>query len=227
VDREGIERILAACDDAFERGGHPDLGRLGFWKVVAAAKRDSFFVEAYGERIADIDRRAFRRAVRFRAPAAVGATVLVVGLLVGLALLVLAPAFPHPWLDLVLLAGFGAVDLVTHGLAHLFVGAAVGIRFTDWFFIFPSKPQPGFKTDYASYLRAPARSRAWMHAAGAITTKLVPFLVLPYAIAARADAWTIWVLLAIGIIQIVVDLLFSVRTSDWKRFRREMRAARR
>lgn len=225
MDRERLEHILADCDDALEHGGRPDLAGLGFWKVVAAAKRDPFFVEAYGERIADIDRRAFRRAVPVRAPATVGAAVLVIGALAGLALLVLAPAFPHPWLDLVLLAGFGAVDLTTHGLAHLFVGAAVGIRFTDWFFIFPSKPQPGFKTDYASYLRAPARERAWMHAAGAITTKLVPLLVLPYAVASGAAAWTIWLLVVIAIVQVATDLLISVRSSDWKKFRREMRFA--
>ena len=227
MDREGIERILAACDDALERGERPDLARLGFWKVVAAAKRDAFFAEAYGERIGEIDRRAFRRAVPLRAPAQVGATVLVVGALVGLALLALAPAFPHPWLDLVLLAGFGAVDVATHGLAHLFVGAAVGIRFTDWFVVLPAKPQPGLKIDYATYLRASARQRAWMHASGAITTKLVPFLVLAYALASDAAPWTIWLLVAVGIVQILTDVLLSVRSSDWKKFRREMRLTRR
>jgi hypothetical protein len=35
------------------------------------------------------------------------------------------------------------------------------------------------------------------------------------------------VLLALGVIQIATDLLFSVKTSDWKKFRREMEFARR
>ena len=65
-----------------------------------------------------------------------------------------------------------------------------------------------------------------MHAAGAIVTKLVPFLVIPYALAIACDTWAVVVLLALGVIQIVTDLLFSIRASDWKKFRREMAQAR-
>ena len=86
--------------------------------------------------------------------------------------------------------------------------------------------QPGFKIDYASYLRASPRHRAWMHAAGAIATKLTPFLIIPYALAIDTDTWAVLLLAALGVIQIVTDLLFSVKASDWKKFRREMRLAR-
>jgi hypothetical protein len=65
-----------------------------------------------------------------------------------------------------------------------------------------------------------------MHAAGAIATKLTPFLVIPYAIAIGTEAWAVLVILALGIVQILTDLLYSVRASDWKKFRREMRLAR-
>jgi len=114
----------------------------------------------------------------------------------------------------------------THGLAHFVVGAAVGIRFTDWFIDLPKRPQPGLKVDYASYLRASPRQRAWMHAAGAIATKVVPFLVIPYALAIGTDLWVVLALLALGVVQVVFDVLYSVRASDWKKFRREMRLAR-
>ena len=65
-----------------------------------------------------------------------------------------------------------------------------------------------------------------MHAAGAIATKVVPFLVIPYALAIGTETWVLVALLALGVVQIVFDLLYSVRSSDWKKFRREMRLAR-
>ena len=125
-----------------------------------------------------------------------------------------------------MLIAAAALDATTHGLAHLAVGTFVGIDFTDWFVDLPKRPQPGFKIDYASYLRASPRHRAWMHAAGAIATKLTPFLVVPYAVAIGTEAWAVLVLLALGVVQIVTDVLFSVKASDWKKFRREMRLAR-
>jgi len=131
----------------------------------------------------------------------------------------------HPVREIVLLAGAAALDGTTHGLAHFLVGGALGVRFSDWF-VAPPKP-PGFKVDYSSYLRTRPASRAWMHASGAIATKLTPFVIVPYAIAIGCDGWAVGVLVAIGVIQIATDLVFSVRSSDWKKFRREMAFARR
>lgn len=209
-----------------------DLRALGFWRAVARVKRDEALRFRYAERIARIDRDAFRRAVPLRLPATVGVGLLVFGLVVGILILIEAPriatvpASPHPWLELAVLVGFGALDVTTHGLAHAVAGAMVGIRFTDWFVVLPSKPQPGLKIDYASYLRASSRGRAWMHAAGAIATKLTPFVVLAYALWIAADTWAIGVLALVGVLQIATDVLFSVSSSDWKKFRREMRLAR-
>ena len=67
------------------------------------------------------------------------------------------------------------------------------------------RPQPGVKVDYASYLRVPARSRAWMHASGAIVTKIVPFALIGAALAADVPSWVVWVLVAVGIGQMVTD----------------------
>jgi hypothetical protein len=65
-----------------------------------------------------------------------------------------------------------------------------------------------------------------MHASGAVATKLAPFLVL--ALASRVDApgWSIAVLWVVGIGQIVTDVLFSTKASDWKKVRRELAVAR-
>ena len=219
-----VERTLVACEEALAAGGTPDLRALGFWRAVAAVKRRRGLVERYATRVATIDREAFRRGVRLVFPVTLGIIVLDAALFGGLLLLAIAIGVAHPWRELLVLAATGAIDVAVHGLAHLAVGTLTGIGFTDWFVRLP-KP-PGFKIDYASYLRAPPRQRAWMHASGAIASKVTPFLVIPYALAIDTDAWAVLALLAIGVIQIVTDLLFSVRASDWKKFRREMRLAR-
>jgi hypothetical protein len=183
-------------------------------------------VERYADRVARIDDAAFRRAVRFHTDASIGLVLLWLGFAVGVLLIGVAGSLDHPWREIVLLAGAAALDLTTHGLAHFAVGTAVGMRFTDWFVDLSKKQAPGLKIDYGSYLRTSAARRAWMHAAGAIATKLTPFLVALYALAIDVDIWAIWVLVAVGVAQILFDVLFSVKASDWKKFRREMRLAR-
>ena len=222
MDAASIERVLSAC----EREPAPDRVQLEFWKAVASVKRDRALVDRYADRIGRIDRAAFERGVPIRFPLIVGLLVDVVGGAIAIALLVASAARGSPGRELVFLAGFGGLLVVTHTLAHWIVGTLVGIRFTHAFTAPPKRPQPGVKIDYASYLRTPARARAWMHASGAIVTKLLPFALVPFAVRAGLDAWAVAVLLVIGVLQILTDLLWSVRASDWKKFRREMRAAR-
>lgn len=66
-----------------------------------------------------------------------------------------------------------------------------------------------------------------MHASGAIVSKLVPFVVLAYALSIDCDPLAIVIVAAIGVGSIVTDILISTKTSDWKRYKREMRLARR
>jgi hypothetical protein len=226
VDETAVANALASCEQELQAGRTPDLRALGFWRAVAAVKRHPELVDRYATRIATIDRAAFRRRVRLAFPVALGVIVLDLGLLGGLFLLGIATLVDHPWREIIVLVAAGALDVTTHGLAHLAVGTFVGIDFTDWFIDLPKRPQPGFKIDYASYLRTSPRQRAWMHAAGAIATKLTPFLVIPYAVAIGTETWAVLALLALGVVQILTDVLYSVRASDWKKFRREMRLAR-
>ena len=225
MDERDIENVLKRCESDIASGGQPDLRAIGFWRAVASVKRNRELVTRFADRIAKIDRAVFRKRVRLVFPADLGIAIVVGGLIVDLLILALAAMVDHPWREVLLLVGAGGLDVVTHGLAHLVVGEIVGISFTDWFIDIPKRPQPGFKIDYASYLRARPRQRAWMHAAGAIATKLTPFIVIPYALAIEAQTWTIVVLAVVGVLQIVSDVLLSVRSSDWKKFRREMRLA--
>jgi hypothetical protein len=101
----------------------------------------------------------------------------------------------------------------------------VGIDFTHWFIGTIVRPQPGVKVDYSSYLRTPAMARAWMHASGAIVTKAIPVLLLGAAVAAGLPSWAIWGLVVISVATIATDVLWSTKSSDWMKFRRERRFA--
>jgi hypothetical protein len=226
MDRADIERILSDAEAALSNGGPVDLKPLGFWRAVEAVKQDRDWVEIYADRISAIDRAAFRRRAWIDVPLNLGLAGLATGTLAGAALVGSAFRTSSPANGLLTLAGAGALLLATHDLAHWIAGLAVGIRFTDLYVARPSRPQPGLKIDYATYLRTPPRARAWMHASGALVTKVIPFALIPIAVAARTPLWVPGVLGVLGVAQIVTDVVFSTRTSDWKRFGREMGHAR-
>ncbi len=154
-----------------------------------------------------------------------GDVLLWIGTIAGFGLVTAAYYVEAPWNGLLLLAGTGVLVTTLHGLAHLSVGRLAGMRFTHWFIGSPTRPQPGVKVDYATYLRCPPRRRAWMHASGALATKAMPFLLLGAAWGAGVPAWTWWALIALGAAMIATDAAWSVKRSDWKKFKREMRVA--
>ena len=215
--------IDAALDSA-EASPEAPSG-TGYWAAVTAVKRDPALVERYAERIGRIDQRWFRSQAGIVVPLWPGTVLAVVGVIAGLVLIGIAYGVDAPWNGIWFLVGTGAVLVPTHSLGHLAVGWALGIRFTVWFAFF-RRPQPGVKTDYASYLRTPARHRAWMHASGAIVTKVIPFLLLPSALIAGIPWWAVAALLVLGVGSIITDVVWSTRTSDWAKYRREMAIAR-
>jgi hypothetical protein len=224
VGSSRIDERLAAAEDAL--GAGRGLKGTGFWGVVADVKRDPALAERYGERIASIDRTAFENWALFTVPVVPGTVLMILGTVVSLALVALSYAVTGQLAKVVVFyIGLGIVLVTTHGLGHLAVGRGFGMRFTHWFIGEITQPQPGVKVDYASYLRTPARRRAWMHAAGALTTKAIPFLLIGAAIAADLPVWAVWGLPVIGLATIVTDVLWSTDKSDWKKFKREMEFA--
>lgn len=216
-----LDRIEAAV-----QAGNTDLGALGFWRLVARVKPDRVLVDRYADQIGRIDATAFRAFARFRTPVWVGNTILLVGAAVGLGAAIVAPSASSDTVAGLLLIAAGAIWTVAlHSPTHWLVGYMVSIRFTDYFVGGPPPPRPGLKTDYASYLRADPGSRAWMHASGAIASKLAPFLALAFWPASGAPWWSAVALIAIGVITIVTDITLSVTKSDWKKFRRERAVA--
>lgn len=223
MDTQEIRQALERAESAVENG--EGLGGTGFWKAVGAVKRSPELARELGPRIAEIDRRAFENWALLVVPFSIGTSLAVIALLVGLGGIVLMYYLSEPWNWLVF--GLAMTVLLTsaHGLAHLVVGRAMGMEFSSWFVGTVTRPQPGIKIDYASYLAVPARSRAWMHASGAIVGKILPFALLPAVIAADLPTWVVWLVALFGLAQVVTDVVWSTKSSDWKRFRREMRYA--
>ncbi len=220
VETPEIDQVLTTASESVASGA--GLAGTGFWRAVNAIKKDSELVGTHAARVAGIDQAAFAQWAWFKVGFRTGTTLMIVGTLVGLGLVAWAYYLEDLLAVLAFFAGVGIVLVTTHGLGHLVVGSAVGIRFTGWFVGTPKQPQPGVKVDYESYLRVPARRRAWMHASGALVTKAIPFLLLPSAIAAGLPAWSVWVLALVGLATIITDIAWSTKSSDWKKFRREM-----
>ncbi len=216
-----LDRIEAAVG-----AGDVDLRSLGFWRAVAAVKRDRVAVGRYADQVGRIDTRAFRAAVRTRVRPWVGVVAMLLVSALGVLGVALAASWTATWAGLALLGAGVAWSVGWHLPAHAFVGWIAGIHYTDAFLGGPPPPRPGIKTDYATYLRAEASMRAWFHASGAIVSKLAPFVALALWPVTNAPAWAAWALLALGAVQIVTDVTLSTKTSDWKKFRRERSLAR-
>jgi len=223
VNENEVETSIAACEADLAAGRPIDIKGHRFWKAVAAVKADDSLVSRYAERMGVIDHAAFKSWALYTVPSATGTTLMVVATILGLAIILAGYYVDDPWNGVALVLGTAVLLVSTHGLTHMTVGRIQGMQFSNWFIGTISRPQPGVKIAYASYLRTPARSRAWMHASGAIVSKLLPFLLLGAAWGMEAPAWSWWVLIIIGIGQILTDVFWSTKASDWKKYRREMK----
>lgn len=223
MTHDEIEAALAATEQALGQDGPVDLRSTGFWRAVAAIKRNPEEVDAFADRVGRLDRALFERWALLTVPFGLGTVLAVLATVAGLIVIGVAYYVDAPWNGLLLLAGFGIVVVPTHGLGHLVVGARAGMRFSHWFIGTVTRPQPGVKIDYATYLRTPANARAWMHASGALVSKAIPFLLLGAAWGMEAPGWAWAALIIAGIGMAATDVLWSTKSSDWKKFARERR----
>jgi len=220
--QDAFARIEAAVDS-----GNADLSSLGFWRLIREIKADPRLTAHWAEAAGRIDRKAFELRVRPRFRVWLGNAVLLAGTLVGAGAAGYAVACDNRTVSGALLVGAGLMLSGTvHDLAHWAWGRAVGIRFIHYFFGGVMRLEPGLKTDYASYLRAPPVSRAMMHASGAIASKIAPVIPLALWPAANAPACAAWSLAGYTALLLVADATYSTKKSDWKRVRRELLVAR-
>jgi hypothetical protein len=232
--QDALARIERAVDE-----GNPDLRRLGFWPLVNRIKVEPALSHHWAEVVGRIDRKAYEARVRPRLPLWFGNTLLLVATAVWAAVVPVALAIarrsatPEPFISgLLVVAAAGGLSASVHDLAHFVVGRIGGIRFHSYFIGGPLKLTPGLKIDYEAYLKASPGNRATMHAAGALATKAAPFAVFvgAYVPHARAGydllpAWSLWAVLALGAVEILMDILWSRKVSDWKKVGRELRVA--
>lgn len=223
-DKAGVGRAFDRAEASLAKGA--PLEGTGFWPAVNYLRRDAAAAAEMGERAASIDRQAFEKGVRLRLPASVGILGLSIATVFGVVAIWLSGGISALPRDLAFLAGFGALEIGTHTLAHWIVGRFIGIKFTHVFIGGPPPPRPGAKIDYASYLKVAPSRRALMHASGAVVTKIIPFVLIPVGSSAGVSGWVLWILLTVGISQIATDVLFSTKSSDWKRVKRELAAAK-
>ena len=217
-----LKRIEAAVGD-----GETDLGKLGFWNLMAQVKLDPALIEVAADRAGRVDAKAFEAFTKLRSPVWFGNLLLAMGLAEGGFLLLIAKySFSPPEAGIALIAAAVIWSVCVHSPAHWVAGRLLGMRFRCYFLGGPFPPRPGLKTDYASYLRTDPRRRAWMHASGALATKVAPFVVLAFWPGSGAPAWAACVVLAIGVVQILTDVFLSVKTSDWKKVKRELAVGR-
>jgi hypothetical protein len=222
VFQDELARIEAAVD-----AGSTDAKELGFWKLVRQIKTDAMLSAHWADQVGRIDRKLFEARVRLRFPVWFGNSVLTVGLGVGAGAIAYALICDNPTVSGALLLASGLIlSASVHDLAHWTWGRIVGIRFLWYFLDGPTRIQPGLKTDYATYLRTPPAARATMHAAGALASKLAPLIPLALCPLANAPGWAVAGLAAFTALQVLTDLTFSVRHSDWARVRRELLVAR-
>ena len=220
---QAIEQSLMAAEDAVAAGA--SLAGTGFWSAVATVKTDSELVDRYANRIASIDEAAFEQWAWIKVPLGVGTVLALLATVAGAVLIGIASSQQELTAVVYFFAGVAVLLTTTHGLGHLVVGMLTGIRFTRWFVGSPKMPQPGVKVDYSTYLRSSPARRAWMHASGAIVTKILPFALLPAALSAGLPTWSIWILVGLGLGMLTTDILWSTKSSDWKKFKREVRSA--
>lgn len=217
-----FERIEAAVD-----AGQSDLRALGFWRLLAKVKADPILAHHWAEQAGRIDRKVFEARARLRVPVWVGNALLMVGMLLGAAAVGVALTTDSETVAGLALV-FAALDwsVSFHVPAHWLVGRLMGMRFLSYYVRDLIPPVPGLKIDYATYLRVAPEARAWMHASGAIASKIGPFLALAFWPASGSPGWAAWAILGYALLIIGTDVFISTRKSDWKRYRREMRIAR-
>jgi hypothetical protein len=217
-----FERIEAGVD-----AGQTDLRALGFWRLLAKVKADPVLAHHWAEQAGRIDRKAWEARAWLRVPVWFGNAVLLAGTIAGVVAVGVALTTDSEVLSGLALV-FAALDwsVTLHIPAHWLVGRVVGMRFLAYYVRHLIPPVPGLKIDYATYLRVGPEARAWMHASGAIGSKVAPFLSLAFWPASAAPAWAAWAIAGYGVLIIGTDVFISTHKSDWKRFRREMRIAR-
>jgi hypothetical protein len=185
-----------------------------FWSIANQAKKDRIKDDELLAQIEHVSRQKFMERVSFTLGVPAGN---VLECVITITALVLA-FMPGPnWMlyisALILLA-------TLHPLSHYATGSLFGIRFTHYYLNGPARIEPTLRIDYFSYLKAPGKRRALMHASGVVGTLAAPLIVAVIAVNKGADgaAFNLFILF---LLLVVFELLTSTRSGDLMRAVRE------
>ena len=157
-----------------------------------------------------------------------GASLCVVGLLIGLTLLVASPRIRlFPVNVLFLLVAWFCLCFFSHDLAHHVIGRIVGVGFRYYFLgrssitklnlpivsnVLRMFPVLGLKIDKSSLKSAsPNKARA-MYASGGISSMFLPWLVIPTGFSLSLPVGILLAILTIA--NVVFTLYFSLQVGD-------------
>lgn len=205
---EDIKPELDRIEEAVLKGDYSDSA--SFWKIVTKVKKEPELTFKFAEQIGRIDQAIFRARAPITVPLKLGHLIevaLTLFFIFVLYHLISSGVYPGA----ALIAGTFAIMATIHPLAHYIVGRIFGIKFTFYFPNGPALIEPTIKTDYATYLKAPPKNRAVMHAAGPIVSTLVIIASLAVAGVIEAPSWTFWLLLGF----LTFNTLFEILPPVW------------
>lgn len=222
---DSVGEILDRVEERVGDGGLTveELRGLGFWDAVAEVKRNPALAERYGDRIGELDRRAFDGPVTM--PITFGHLVTLT--LIGVAILLTWRGITNPDLlgGLALFVAGSLLATAPHPLTHYAAGRLVGIDFLFYFLNGAIDVEPSIKTDYATYVRASPRERAFMHLAAPVVSVLLTLGIFGIALAAGVSTLPMLLVTGLaGFVLLIESLPFlGVATGDWTWFGMDVR----
>jgi hypothetical protein len=206
MEEKEAEELLKRVEEEINKGNY-DLKGLGFWKLVTQVKKNPSLVEKFGDRIGEVDQKAFKHWAWLTVGITTGHVLELAGTIIGGALLYLGLTKGTTLGGISLVLSALILSATLHPFAHYLVGKWKGIDFTFYFPDGPALIEPTLKIDYATYLRASARDRAMMHLAGAISTSVGPLVVLILGLASGVLDWALIVVGAYLLFTVSSELL--------------------
>lgn len=195
-----------------------ELGQINsnrdFKTLLHRVKKDRINDDDLLEQIENVSVKRFRENVSFTLSIAFGNLLATIATI---AAIIMALRISSEWM-----LYLSALVLMTslHPLSHFLTGSLLGIKFTHYYLDGPARFEPTLRIDYSSYLKAPPRRRALMHASGVVGTVAAPLIVALMALNKGAGdaAFNLFILF---LLLVVFELLTSTKTGDLMRAKRE------
>ncbi len=202
MEEDEAGKLLDTVEAELAKGNFA-LKERGFWKLVSEAKKDPALVEKFGDRIGEIDYKAFKKQAWFTVSISTGHLLELLGTAVGVTLLYIGLTYGGILGGLSFILSAGIFSATLHPLAHYIVGRWQEINFIFYFLDGPMLIEPTLKIDYASYLKASPMGRVLMHSAGPIATSASSLTVVILGLVFNVPMWSL----------VIVGLLFILTAS--------------